>query len=100
MADTIDCPNCGAEVDLPDDRAVSSPSDVLRTTDLDEAGQRRPDWKQLDHLVTAARLRGWDEAQLQYLQSCLGICWAKATFATEAAIIDGTHPLIRKKATP
>jgi hypothetical protein len=55
-----------------------------RVVDVDEAGQRRPVWSQLDHLVDGARARGFDEAQCEYLTSCIGIAWAKACFHTEA----------------
>jgi hypothetical protein len=50
----------------------------------DEVGQRRPEWKQLDHLVIGARKRGWTEEDLAFFMSSLGITWAKATFAAEA----------------
>ena len=59
--------------------------------------QRRPDWKQLEHLVVEARRRGWSEDDVAYLASCIGITWAKACFATEAAIIDGTHPVLCRR---
>ena len=54
-----------------------------RATDLDEAGQRRPVWAQLHHLVQGARVRGFTEAQCEYLTSCIGIAWAKGAFAAE-----------------
>lgn len=53
-------------------------------SESEEVGQRRPEWKQLDHLVVGARMRGWSEEDLGYFMSSLGIAWAKATFAAEA----------------
>jgi len=52
----------------------------------EEAGQRRPVWSQLDHLIAGARERGFSEAQCEYLTSCIGIAWAKAAFETERAL--------------
>jgi hypothetical protein len=45
--------------------------------------QRKPDWAELEHLVEGARQRGYSEAQLEYLRSCIGLAWAKGAFAAE-----------------
>jgi hypothetical protein len=43
----------------------------------DELPHAPPDWRELGHLVEAARSRGFTEPQCEYLAACLGLAWAK-----------------------
>jgi hypothetical protein len=49
----------------------------------EDVRRRAPDWKDLAHLVEAARKLGWTEQQLEFLSACIGITWAKAHHAGE-----------------
>jgi len=50
----------------------------MRQTTIEERPTvYRPQWEQLEHLVEAARTRGWSSEQIEYLASCVGIAWAK-----------------------
>jgi hypothetical protein len=39
----------------------------------------RPDWGRLSGLLEGARARGFDPKTIDYLEQCLGLCWATAT---------------------
>jgi len=84
--------SAGLRDTIPAPPATETPAGPT-TTDIDEVGRRRPEWSQLEHLVTGARQRGFTSAQCEYLTSCIGIAWAKGSFAAEARALDELREL-------